>query len=151
MHGFTADNTSNNDTLVSTLAEIIEDFPGSPNQVRCMLHVTALTAKSLIHVFDVAKAEADTELDAAEVELHELVRNIESEDLEAQLERALDEVVEKNDDEMLEDLENSTDGWVDERVSMTQAEREDLDESVHPIRLALVKVRQQLNYGDTMH
>ena len=116
-----------------------------------MLHVTALTAKSLIHVFDVAKAEADTELDAAEVELHELVRNIESEDLEAQLERALDEVVEKNDDEMLEDLENSTDGWVDERVSMTQAEREDLDESVHPIRLALVKVRQQLNYGDTMH
>jgi uncharacterized surface protein with fasciclin (FAS1) repeats len=107
-----------------------------------MLHVTALTAKSLIRVFDVAKAEADTELDAAEAELHELARNIESEDLKAQLERALNEVAEKDDEEMLEDLENSTDGWVDEHVAMMPAEHEELDESVRPIRLALVKVCQ---------
>ena len=99
MLGVTADNASNNDTMVTHLANIIESFVGSAGQVWCFLHVVALTTKSLICVFDPPESTStvDADLDNAEAELRDLAANIEQEDFEAQLEQVMNEVTEKTD------------------------------------------------------
>ncbi|KAI0363454.1 hypothetical protein BV20DRAFT_906120, partial [Pilatotrama ljubarskyi] len=50
--GFTCDNASNNDTMTDELAELLTNFGGQYARTRCFLHITNLTAKSLLHKFD---------------------------------------------------------------------------------------------------
>jgi hypothetical protein len=137
------DNASNNDTMVDELRERVEAFPGPSNQVRCFLHTVNLTAKSTIQVFDVPKHKKDGTdvLDKAEAELRALAGSIDVEDIETQLEKALDGPGDElNEEEEQEELENSTEGWIDERELLSQWERDELDKSVRPVRLAIVKV-----------
>jgi hypothetical protein len=126
----TCDNATNNDTMIAELAGILEEFPGANNQTRCFLHVLNLVVKSIIRQFDLPKEQADSILDEANDELHNLARNIENEELILQQDGSTDDSVE---------------GWVDEREEMTAEEREKLDESVRPLHLMLTKVTFQLS------
>jgi len=128
----TCDNTSNNSTMIIELSTLVPSFPGESNQIRCFNHVLSLVAKTAIRVFDVPDADKDSVLDSATAELQELAKNIEIEDLETQAAGC-------EDNEEGGELD-STDGWIDERLKLTEVERVALDDSVLPVRLLLVKV-----------
>jgi hypothetical protein len=118
--------------MIDELAILIKSFPGDANHTRCFNHILSLVARSIIRQFDLPKAEADEALSVAEKELLDIAKGI---DLEEEAMAAADQGVddEENDDDM--------DGWVDERKTMSREERIELDQSVQPVRLVLVKVR----------
>ncbi|KIL63967.1 hypothetical protein M378DRAFT_50919, partial [Amanita muscaria Koide BX008] len=87
-----------------------------------------LVAKTLIQLFDIPKRTAD-----ADDQLRELASNIEIEEMSSRVaELRLGNGIEIDD----------TDGWVDEDVALPAEERAELDESIRPLRLILVKVRK---------
>lgn len=112
--------------MIAELADIVEEFLGAENQTRCFLHILNLVVKSIIRQFDLPKKVADDLLDEAQDELYNLGRNLE-------------ELISQQDG-MMDDEDDSDEGWVDEREEMLAAERKDLDESVRPLRLMLTKV-----------
>lgn len=114
--------------MIAELADIVEEFPGAENQTRCFLHILNLVVKSIIRQFDLPKKLADDLLDEAQDELYNLGRNLDEEELISQR------------DGMMDDEDDSDEGWVDEREEMSAAERKELDESVRPLRLMLTKV-----------
>lgn len=116
--------------MISELAELVEEFPGAPNQIRCFLHVLNLVVKSIIRQFDLPKVQADAILNEAKAELRNLAGNLELEEMVSQQESGTDEELE----------DDSVEGWVDEREEMTVMDVEALDESVGPLRLMLTKV-----------
>lgn len=116
--------------MISELAELVEEFPGAPNQIRCFLHVLNLVVKSIIRQFDLPKVQADAILNEAKAELRNLAGNLELEEMVSQQESGTDEELE----------DDSVEGWVDEREEMMLMDVEALDESVGPLRLMLTKV-----------
>jgi hypothetical protein len=114
--------------MIAELADLLDGFPGAANQTRCFLHVINLVVKSIIKQFDLPKAQADGILDEATKELLALAGDIVLEEEESRNEG--------NDD----DDDDNCEGWIDEREKMTEQEREELDESVQPVRLVLTKV-----------
>lgn len=122
------DNATNNDVMVDELAKTIPSFRGERSRTRCFAHIINLVAKALLRQFDLPQKKADDALDEAAEELHRLAADIESEEMVAQADDAEDA-----DDE---------DGWEDMRQQMSPEEREELQKSVDPLRLVLVKVRQ---------
>lgn len=128
----TVDNASNNDKMVTELAELILSFPGSTNQVHCFAHILNLIAKMVIHQFDSGK-NAQNKDDAAAA-LAELVTRLEIDD---------GPVVENDAEATLEDLadiDDDVDGWIDERTDLTEEEWEELQETVLPVKMILAKV-----------
>lgn len=123
--GATADNASSNDTMTEHMGELVAHFGGTASQVRCVLHITNLVAKSLIKPFDVPKRghqgspEGDTESE------HQWA---ESEDMGEQS-------IRDN-----EDNEDNSEGWVNEMELLSTDEQARLDEDVHPLQKVLVKV-----------
>lgn len=126
----TADNASNNDTMVEELATLIEDFDGDASRTRCFLHIVNLVAKSLLKQFDVPKKKADAALDEAEKELMSLAEDLEWEERVTVAENGLGDDASKDD----------VDGLVDEVQGLSEQEKKDLIESITPVRLVLVKV-----------
>jgi hypothetical protein len=124
----TCDNASNNDTMIEELANLLDDFPGPANQTRCFTHVLNLVVKSIIRQFDAPKSKKDRNLKEATNELLTFADNLDFED----------EELTGRDDEEEED--DNVEGWIDERLLMTEQEVEKLDESVAPLRLLLTKV-----------
>ena len=114
--------------MIQELADHVENFPGQANQTRCFLHILNLVVKSIIKQFDLPKVASDAVLDEATKELLDLAVDLDLEEKQSQ---------DKVEDDGEEDNEN---GWVDERESMSQWEREELDESIQPVRLLLTKV-----------
>ena len=49
--GFTADNASNNNTMVDELAEAPDGFQGSPTRVQCFAHILNLIVKVAIFLY----------------------------------------------------------------------------------------------------
>ena len=120
--------------MVEELAELISDFPGPANQMRCFLHILNLVVKSIVRQFDLPKSKKtsagdDDGLDQATEELRRLAGDI---DLEEQ-------IIANGDRE--DDDDDDDDGWIDECEGMTEEELKELAESVRPLRLLLVKVR----------
>lgn len=139
--------------MVCELAKQIETFSGEVSLTRCFLHIVNLVAKTTIRVFDVPKKDADTTddsndrdptLDDAQLELEKLAQAIEVEDAEVTAAEVQMENEREGDGAKGEvdegDIENSTEGWIDEHSEMSDAERKDLDASVLPIHLAIAKV-----------
>lgn len=120
--------------MVCKLSKIIAEFPGLPHLTCCFTHVLNLVAKTAICIFDVPAKDKDTDLDQADIELHNLTGNIELEEGEAQ------ELDMENNDEEEDDLTDSTEGWIDERAELSMPERAELDALVLHARLVLVKV-----------
>jgi hypothetical protein len=127
MLSVTVDNASSNDTLVTELADRNAHFAGDMSRTRCFLHIVNLVAKSLIREFDAPKSKASM---ADDPELVKLTADIEIEDA-----RTADE--DPNKDAESEDNEE---GWVDELYLLEEEEREQLMDSIRPLRLVLAKV-----------
>lgn len=115
--------------MIDELEHELDDFPGAANRTRCFTHILNLVVKSILHQFDVPKAKANEALNDATNALLHIADDIEIEEAEAQAVAGDDE------------LEDNTEGWVDERALMTEGDRNKLDASVHPVRLVLTKVR----------
>jgi hypothetical protein len=115
--------------MISELEDLLDEFPGASNQTRCFAHILNLVVKSILHQFDVPKGKANEALNNATKTLLHIADDIEIEEAETQAAAGDDE------------LEDNTEGWVDERTLMDEEEREKLDASVQPVRLVLTKVR----------
>jgi hypothetical protein len=126
----TADNASNNDTMIENLAEILDEFPGASNQTRCFAHTISICAKAILKQFDVPKAKDGQVLDAAAQALIEMAKDL---DIEERAEQETGVNDQEDDDQLL--------GWVDFHEGMTAEQLKELDESVKPVRSMLVKVR----------
>ena len=118
--------------MIEELANLLPNFPGSPNRCHCFLHVVNLIAKSLLKQFEVPnKTSADAALDRVERELVDLASGIDMEEIETVAELGAGGDTEGNDD---------VEGWVDETLEMSAAEREALRENILRVHLVLVKV-----------
>ena len=127
--------------MIEELANLLDDFPGPANQMRCFLHILNLVVRSIIRQFDLPKSkktldgadEGDPTLDAATRELLKLAGDI---DLEEQI-----TVSAGDDNEVADDDEE---GWVDEHEDMTEEDLKELAASVQPVWLLLTKVTLQI-------
>jgi hypothetical protein len=117
--------------MIAELANLLDDFPGPANQMRCFTHVLNLVVKSVIQQFDLPKTKGDRILDDAAKELLALAGNIEFEE---------EELMRTDGKEGDEAEDDNVEGWIDERLHMTEVELEVLDGSVEPVRLVLTKV-----------
>jgi len=115
--------------MIDELSTLLEDFPGAPNRTRCFSHILNLVAKSIMKQFDLPKAKAGEALSDAVEALTLLAGDIETEEVSMGGELAEDN--ESDDDE---------EGLVDPRDEMTDDEIAELDKSLQPVRLVLVKV-----------
>ena len=132
----TCDNASNNDVMVNHLAVLVPTFAGASDHTHCFLHVINLVAKSLLHLFNIKKKDADTVLNEAYRNVTDLDAKMDSDkdnpshrdatDLYADSETdeddaKLDEYDEGDDGEAVND-----EGWVDEVDRMTATEHREL-------------------------
>ncbi len=122
----TCDNASPNDVMIDILADLVVAFPGAANRTRCFTHILNLVVKMMLHQFDVPKYHAVE--DVASKALAQLAGDIEKEEVE------MDERADDEDDD------NGADEWVDPRLGMAQEDQDELDLTVQPVRLVLVKV-----------
>jgi len=124
--------------MIEHLATLVENFPGAANQTRCFAHILNLVAKSILRQFDMAKRTVDNPMDDpmdfndATTALAALAQELEdpAKDDDADEEEA--------DDEM--DSDDNDDEPGDERDGMSEAEVDELEKSLIPIRLMLTKV-----------
>ena len=124
----TCDNATNNDTMIAELAELLENFPGPANQTRCFTHVINLVVKSIIRQFDLPTSKGDGNVNEATKELLLLAGDIDFEE----------EAMGKDEEDGVDG--DNTEGWIDERETMTKEELDELEESVAPVRSLLTKV-----------
>ena len=120
---------SNNDVMVNKLVDLLPEFPGPANHCRCFLRIINLVAKTLLRQFEVPKKDTDAALNASEQELLELAAGT---DMEEMITIAKDGLGNSNDD---------IDGWVDKMDLLSEEESENLHQSIQPIWLVPVKVR----------
>jgi hypothetical protein len=114
--------------MIDALAKLVVAFPGAANRTRCFTHILNLVVKVILRQFDMPKDKGDDALDVASRALLDLAGDI---DLE---EAAMDESGDDGDEDDKEE------GTIDPRDGMSQEERDELDVSVRPVRLVLVKV-----------
>jgi hypothetical protein len=89
----------------------------------------------MIHQFNVPKKRWDTKTDERTDELLDLAGDIKAEELEMQCEQ------EDSQEGPEEGPSHDNDkGWVNERKDMTEEDKEELEDSVQPIRVLLTKV-----------
>lgn len=133
----TADNASNNDTMTDHMGELLTNFGGQCARTRCFLHITNLTAKSLLNEFDVKGHDDLESADVDERKLLEFAKQLEDE-LDDTRRDAGEEVVRENG---REDEEDDDESWVDEVASLSPEEQEEFNKEVRPVKLVLLKVR----------
>ena len=121
--------------MVTELAYLLDDFPGSANQTRCFAHVLNLVVKSIISQFDLPKNKNGKDLKEATKELLSLADNIEVEE----------EVSSRDGEDGEAGEDDNIEGWVDEHTLMDEEELEELEESVEPVHVLLTKVRRVFN------
>ena len=127
----TCDNASNNDTMVSEMEKLLTEFL-EVKCTHCFAHILNLIAKSLLKQFDI-KQKTEEDLTDDERELLDLAGNIEEEENTTAMEN-------DTGDEDTAD-EDDIDGWVNKMDHLTTAEKQDLEESIKPVRVVLVKVK----------
>ena len=126
----TCDNASNNDTMITELASLIDDFPGSENQTRCFTHVLNLVVKSIIWQFDLPNTKNGQNIKEGVKQLLDLAGDIEVEE----------EAASRDGEDGVSGEDDNVEGWIDERTLMNEEDLEKLEESVEPVRVLLTKV-----------
>ena len=66
--------------MITELASLIDDFPGSENQTRCFTHVLNLVVKSIIRQFDLPNTKNGQNIKEGVKQLLALVGDIEVEE-----------------------------------------------------------------------
>ena len=95
------------------------------NQTQCFTHILNLVIKVIFRKFDEAKGDTDESLDGASLALVDVARDVKPNECE-----------DENDD----DGDDTGNGWIDPHEGMSQDEQNELDMTVQPIRLVLMKV-----------
>jgi hypothetical protein len=126
----TCDNMSPNDVMIDTLAELVVAFLGTANRTCCFTHILNLVVKVVLCQFDVPKSKADRVLDAASQALVDLAGDTESSEME---EAVMDNRGKDNENDDEEEV-------FDPRNGMSRKDQDELDSTVCPVRLVLVKV-----------
>lgn len=138
--GLTADNGSNNDTMISTLQGLAPGHLSETNRVRCFAHVLSLVAKSLIRQFE-ARARGDqAAVEEEERELQELVADFDMDELAAQMQSfaSLDA------SDRTPGVDDDPDDEVDPMADLDDEERERFEREVRPMKLVLAKVSNRV-------
>jgi hypothetical protein len=117
--------------MVEEMAKTLIAF-SEVNRTHCFTHIINLIAKSLLKQFDL-KEKDEANLTDEERELLDLAGNIEEEEQVFIMEN------DTGDGDTPDD--NDMDGWFDEIEELTYAKKENLDVSVKPVHVMLVKVR----------
>src|ERR1700678_2738227 len=133
----TSDNASNNDKMVESLADRLDNFPGAASQTRCFLHILNLTAKSVIRQFEVPKKKKSKEdsQDNDDDNFTEVMEELQALSVEIEDDEPLDDVASDKDGE-----EDNDEGLEDERQGMTEEEIDELEAELLPARRMLTKV-----------
>lgn len=118
--------------MVRELGELIEEFPGLANMVRCFAHTVALGARSLMRQFDAPKGKPDGTLSEDEQLLKDLMEGMENLQYDDEEDNDIADWLEEDEDEELRDA----------REDLTAAAQEDLDTSLMPARMVMAKVSQ---------
>jgi len=134
--GITCDNASPNNAMIDALAGLVVAFPGAVNRMHCFTHILNLVIEVILCQFDVLKAKAGEVLDVALQEVVDLAGNIEAE------EAAMDNG--DNGEEEEGDREE------DPYIGMAKDEQDELDLTVHPVWLVLVKVSLSSKFKQTL-
>ncbi|PPQ87888.1 hypothetical protein CVT26_011638 [Gymnopilus dilepis] len=134
----TCDNATNNDKMVQEMHDILPAF-NRVNRTRCFAHIINLVAKLLLKQFEVKKITEDElkKLSNEERELLKLAGDITIEELT---------MAQEQDEEENDDDDDDVDVWVDEVEALSEDERQDLEESVRPIKRVLVKVSYNFKF-----
>ena len=119
--------------MVNELETLLPSF-STVNHTRCFLDVNNLVARTLVKQFDAPKQTADQDFDEENEVLIELAGNMEFEE-HITKERLLEET-----DDNLGGKDDDIDGWIDEMVALSQAERDVLKNATRPVKIVLVKV-----------
>ena len=127
----TCNNASNNDTMVSEMEKLLTEFL-EVKRTHCFAHILNLIAKSLLKQFDM-KQKTEEDLTNDKRKLLDLTGNIEEEENTTAMENDTGDEDTADKDDM--------DGWVNEMDHLTAAEKQDLEESIKPVRVVLVKVK----------
>lgn len=133
----TADNASNNDTMIEHLATLIDEFTGAANQTRCFTHILNLVARTVLCQFEGPEAKGGKVLDEAARGLAELSDELEDDD--DALEAGMEGDEGGNGEEADDVVDDDEDGLQDERKGMTKGERTGLEASMKPVRVVLTK------------
>ncbi|KAH9848486.1 hypothetical protein C2E23DRAFT_739549, partial [Lenzites betulinus] len=120
------------------MGELLTNFGGQCARTRCFLHITNLTAKSLLNEFDVKGHDDLESADVDERKLLEFAKQLEDE-LDDARRDAGEEVVRENG---REDEEDDDESWVDEVASLSPEEQEEFNKEVRPVKLVLLKIRR---------
>ncbi|KAJ3519443.1 hypothetical protein NMY22_g13198 [Coprinellus aureogranulatus] len=141
--GFTGDNASNNDTLVSELEVLLPAFRGDVHRVRCACHILNLVAKAILSAFAQKVSKEDLDTQAALNELEDEMTEQEYQVPEPEGDRLAPEVVAADAsavDEVIasiqQELDEAAEADLEGRVPSLSA----TDASV--ARLALTKLRK---------
>ena len=135
----TCNNTSNNDTMVSEMEKLLTEFL-EVNCTCCFAHILNLIAKSLLKQFDM-KQKTEEDLTNDERKLLDLTGNIEEEENTTAMENDTGNKDTADKDNM--------DGWVNKMDHLTAAEKQDLEESIKPVWVVLVKVKVNTKHAFT--
>jgi hypothetical protein len=117
--------------IVEHLSETLDSFPGMTNQTRCFVHTLSISAKAILKQFDVPKEQNDKVLDVAAQAFADLAKELEVEEKLALESQEVED--NKEDDQPL-------DSWVDLQDGLTEEQLEELDASIQPVQLMLIKV-----------
>jgi hypothetical protein len=131
----TCDNASNNDTMITELASLLDDFPGPANQTRCFAHVLNLVVKSIIRQFDLPDSKNGKIFNDGAKELLNLAGDIEVEE----------DVASRDGEDGVAGEDDNIEGWIDERTLMDDEDLKELEESVEPVCVLLTKVSRFFN------
>ncbi|KAG1730980.1 uncharacterized protein EDB91DRAFT_1059095, partial [Suillus paluster] len=98
---------------------------------QCFLHIVNFIAKSLICEFDTPKSKGNGSVSSRDKELNKLTRDIDIKDTQ---------MADEDPNKGIDNVDNN-EGWVDELQLLEEEECEQLTDSIHPLKLVLVKVR----------
>ena len=124
----TADNASNNDTMIESLGVLIDDFSGASNQTQCFLHILNLVVKSILKQFDLLKSKEKVKMDD----------NDGGDENDEIMYKAAEELLKLAGDVKMEGELMADD---DEHDKMTEDELKELSANILPVRLLLTKVK----------
>ena len=142
--------------MIAELMKILPSF-SEVGHMRCFLHIVNLMAKSIIKQFDIQKKREDQHLDdaeqelrdnTAEQELHDLAGDVDLEEqqsIEAMAQLQIDGKTSEPEKET--ETDDDVEGWINEMMLLSPAEREQVEGDIQPVKLVLVKVRYQWCMG----
>ena len=123
--------------MIEHLSTLIEYFPGAANQTRCFAHILNLVVKSVLSQFDTPKKVAggdSRDLENASDALAALAQELEGTEAQAD-----DDSEDVDDEDEMGGEDDGDDNLHDERDGMSEAEVEELEASLVPVKLMLTK------------